>query len=49
VLSRAGMATAEELGSSFGIDVTDRAFWDASLAVLSERVRDYEALAAAHL
>ena len=49
VLSRAGMATAEELGSSFGIDVTDRAFWDASLAVLSDRVDDFEALAVAHL
>jgi pepF/M3 family oligoendopeptidase len=49
VLSRAGMATAEELGVSFGIDVADRAFWDASLAVLADRVRDYEALAAAHL
>jgi oligoendopeptidase F len=49
VLSRAGMDTAEELGESFGLDVTDEAFWTASLDVLRARMRDYETLAAPHL
>ncbi len=46
LLSRAGMDTAEELGASFGLDVTDQAFWTASLDVLGERIGQYEALAA---
>jgi oligoendopeptidase F len=46
LLSRAGMDTAEELGSSFGIDVTDEAFWTASLDVIRARIADYEQLAA---
>ena len=33
-LSRAGMNTAEELGAVFGFDVTDEAFWTASLDVV---------------
>ena len=33
LLSRAGMDTAEELGAAFGLDVTDEAFWTASLDV----------------
>jgi len=49
VLSRAGMDTAEELGNAFGIDVTDKAFWTASLDVLRARIADYERLAAPHL
>jgi pepF/M3 family oligoendopeptidase len=49
VLSRAGMDTAEELGESFGLDVTDEAFWTASLDVLRARMRNYETLAAPHL
>ena len=49
VLSRAGMDTAEELGNAFGIDVTDKAFWTASLDVLRARIADYEKLAAPHL
>lgn len=47
VLSRAGMATAEELGTSFGLDVTDEAFWTASLDVVRARIGEYEQLAAA--
>jgi oligoendopeptidase F len=45
LLSRAGMDTAEELGSAFGLDVTDVAFWTASLDVCRERIRQYEELA----
>ena len=49
VLSRAGMDTAEQLGQSFGIDVTSEAFWTASLDVLRARMQNYAALAAPHL
>jgi len=45
LLSRAGMATAEELGSAFGIDVTSEAFWTASLDVLRARMAEYSKLA----
>lgn len=45
LLSRAGMDTAEELGQRFGIDVTDEAFWTASLDVCRERIAQYEQLA----
>lgn len=45
-LSRVGMASAEELGASFGADVTDEAFWAASLATLTARVDEYEQLVA---
>jgi len=47
LLSRAGMASAEELGASFGLDVTDESFWQASLDVIAARIADYQALAAA--
>ncbi|CAN5410716.1 M3 family oligoendopeptidase [soil metagenome] len=46
LLSRAGMDTAEQLGESFGLDVTDEAFWTASLDVLRARIDDYGRLAA---
>jgi oligoendopeptidase F len=46
LLSRAGMDTAEELGAAFGFDVTDQAFWTASLDVLGERISQYQSLAA---
>ena len=49
LLSRAGMDSAEQLGQSFGLDVTKEDFWTASLDVLRARMRDYEALAAPHL
>ncbi len=45
LLSRAGMATAEELGAAFGIDVTREAFWTASLDVLRARMAEYSKLA----
>ena len=45
-LSRAGMNTAEELGKVFGFDVTDGAFWTASLDVIRQRIAEYERLAA---
>lgn len=46
LLSRAGMDTAEELGAAFGLDVTDEAFWTASLDVVRSRIDDYASLAA---
>ena len=46
LLSRVGMNTAEELGASFDLDVTDEAFWMASVGVLRERIGEYEQLAA---
>ncbi|RLE16236.1 MAG: oligoendopeptidase F, partial [Actinobacteria bacterium] len=45
LLSRAGMDTAEQLGEAFGLDVTDEAFWTASLDIVRGRIADYEALA----
>ena len=38
--------SAEELGRRFGLDVTDPAFWTASLDVCRDRIAQYEALAA---
>jgi pepF/M3 family oligoendopeptidase len=46
LLSRVGMNSAEELGASFGLDVTDESFWAASLAVLDDRITQYQDLAA---
>ena len=46
LLSRAGMDTAEELGKAFDLDVTDEAFWTASLDVVRARMRNYAELAA---
>ena len=46
MLSRCGMATAEELAATFGFDVTDVAFWTASLDVIRDRIRQYTELAA---
>ncbi len=45
LLSRAGMDTAEELGQAFDLDVTDEAFWTASLDVVRARMANYEQLA----
>jgi oligoendopeptidase F len=45
-LSRAGMNTAEELAAVFGFDITDQAFWTASLDVARSRIASYDALAA---
>jgi len=44
-LSRAGMNTAEELAAVFGFDVTDQAFWTASLDVVRARIANYDELA----
>jgi len=49
LLSRAGMATAEELGASFGFDLTDEGFWTASLDVVRDRIRQHAELASPHL
>jgi oligoendopeptidase F len=45
LLSRAGMDSAEELGDTFGLDVTDVSFWTASLDVLRARIDEYIRLA----
>ncbi len=45
-LSRAGMNSAEELASVFGFDVTDSAFWTASLDIVRARIDSYDELAA---
>jgi oligoendopeptidase F len=45
LLSRAGMDTAEQLGAAFDLDVTDEAFWTASLDVIRSRIDQYEDLA----
>lgn len=45
-LSRAGMASAEELGAVFGFDVSDIGFWRASLDVVRDRISAYDSLAA---
>jgi pepF/M3 family oligoendopeptidase len=47
MLSRAGMDTAEQLGQAFDLDVTDEAFWTASLDVVRLRIADYDHLASA--
>ena len=46
LLSRAAMDTAEQLGGAFGLDVTDEAFWTASLDVIRDRIAQYEQLSA---
>lgn len=46
LLSRAGMNTAEELGTAFGLDVSSEAFWTASLDVITSRIDQYQRLAA---
>lgn len=46
VLSLAGMNTAEQLGAAFDLDVTDEAFWTASLDVLRARIAEYSRIAA---
>jgi oligoendopeptidase F len=45
-LSRAGIDSAETLGSMFGLDVSSEEFWVASLDVCRDRIAQYEALAA---
>jgi oligoendopeptidase F len=47
LLSRAGMDTAEELGATFGLDVSSESFWTASLDVIRARINDYVSLASA--
>ena len=46
VLSRAGMDTAEELAGVFGFDVSQEAFWTASLDVLRAHIDQYATLVA---
>jgi oligoendopeptidase F len=44
LLSRVGMESAEQLGAGFGIDVTQRSFWESSLDVLRSRIDEYVSL-----
>jgi oligoendopeptidase F len=44
LLSRTGMADATTLAAEFGIDIEAPAFWEASLAVATERIVQFEAL-----
>jgi oligoendopeptidase F len=46
LLSRTGMADVAALAGEFGIDVADVEFWRTSLAPLSARVAEFEALVA---
>ena len=46
LLSRAGMNSAEELGQSFALDVSDVGFWMASIDVLRSRIDEYVRLSA---
>ncbi|HEX6569326.1 MAG TPA: M3 family oligoendopeptidase [Acidimicrobiales bacterium] len=41
MLSSTGVETASQLGARFGIDVTDEAFWTASLDVVRGRIDDF--------
>ena len=41
LLAGTGEAPAAELANRFGIDITRRAFWDSSLAIIAQRVEDY--------
>ena len=45
-LSRVGMNSAEEVAALFGFDITDGAFWTASLDVIRDRIAAYDQLAA---
>jgi len=49
LLSMVGMDEAEALGARFDIDVTDVAFWRASLDTFVRRIDEYERLAEEHL
>lgn len=43
-LSRTGMADARTLGEKFGVDVTQEAFWIASLDVIRGQIDEFERL-----
>jgi oligoendopeptidase F len=43
-LSRTGMADARTLGEMFGMDVTQEAFWTASLDIIREQIEEFERL-----
>ena len=46
LLSSCGLSSARDLGSRFGIDVADEAFWTASLDVIRRRIDEFVDLAA---
>jgi oligoendopeptidase F len=43
-LSSTGMADARTLGQMFGVDVTQEAFWTASLDIIREQIEEFEKL-----
>jgi oligoendopeptidase F len=45
MLASTGLETASQLAARFGIDLGERAFWDASLDVLRARIDDFCAAA----
>jgi len=42
LLSSTGLASAKDLASGFGIDITTREFWDGSLAQMTAEVAEFE-------
>lgn len=46
LLSSTGTADAAALGKTMGIDITKRAFWEGSLAVIADEVSQFEAVVA---
>lgn len=44
LLSRTGMATADALANSFGLDLRSKAFWVRSLDMIRERISRFESL-----
>ncbi len=44
LLSSTGTADAATLARTMGIDITQRTFWEGSLAVIAEEVRQFEAV-----
>lgn len=44
LLASTGMADARTLAQQFGIDIEDKAFWQASLGIAEARVEEYERL-----
>jgi oligoendopeptidase F len=47
LLSSTGKGDAATLARSMGIDITTRAFWEGSLAVVAEEVAQFEAIVGA--
>jgi len=44
LLRSTGEGTAADLAASFGLDIRHRAFWEASLGIVQERINTFESL-----